>query len=55
MLHAGGSCKTWMGFFTAINFVVSPRQMMVIEVVTVEGAVVSIHMFGAICTGILML
>ena len=44
-----------MGFFTVINFVVSPGQMRVIEVVTVEGAVVSIHTFGAICKGMLIL
>ena len=54
-LHAGGSCKMWMGFFTLINFVVSPGQVRVIEVVAVEGAVVNIHAFAAICDGKLML
>ena len=45
----------WMGFFTVINFVVSPGQMRVMVVVTVEGADISIHTFGAICDGELML
>ena len=54
-LQAGGSCKTWMGFFTVINFVGSPGQMRVNAVVTVEGAEVSIHTCGAICNGILIL
>ena len=45
----------WMGFFTVINFIGSPGQMMVIVVVTVEGAEVSIHTFGAVCKGILIL
>ena len=43
-----------MGCFTRRNFVVSPRQMRVIEVVTAEGAVVNIHTLGAICEGVLM-
>ena len=46
VVHAGGSHKMWMGFFTVINFVVSPGQMSVMAVVTVEVAVVSIHTFG---------
>ena len=48
-LQAGGSHKTWMGFFTVINLVVSPRWMRVMVVVTVEGAEVSIHTLEAIC------
>ena len=55
MLQAGGSHKTWMGFFTVMNFVVSSWQMMVMAVVTVEGAEVSIHTFVAFCEGILIL
>ena len=53
-LQAGGSHKTWMGFFAGRNFVVSPGQMRVIVVVTAEGAVVNIYTLGAICEGILM-
>ena len=53
-LQAGGRNKTWMGFFTARNFVVSPGQMRVIAVITAEGAVVNIHILGVICEGILM-
>ena len=45
----------WMGFFSVINFVVSPGQMRVMVVVTIEVAVVNIHTFGAICKGILIL
>ena len=45
----------WMGFCTMINFVVSPGQMRVIAVVTVGDAEVSIHTFGAIDEGMLML
>ena len=37
-----------MGFFIAMNFVVSPGQMRVIAVVTAEGAVVNIHTLCAI-------
>ena len=37
-LHAGGNHKVWMGFFTVINFMVSPGQMRVMAVFTVEGA-----------------
>ena len=44
-----------MGFFTVINFVLSPGQMRVIAVVTAEVAVISIHTLGAICEGIQML
>ena len=44
----------WMGFCTVRNFVVSPGQMRVIVVATVEGAVVNVHTLGAICEGILM-
>ena len=44
-----------MGFCTVINFVVSPGQMRVSLVVTVEGAEISIHTFGAIGKGILRL
>ena len=55
MLHVSGNHKIWMGFFTVINFVVSPGQMRVIVDVTVEDAEISIHTFGAICEGILML
>ena len=36
-----------------MNFVVSPGQMRVIVVVTAEGAVVRIQIFGASCEGIL--
>ena len=54
-LQAGGSHKMWMGFFTVINFVVSPGQMMVIAVITVEGAEVSVHTVGEICKDILIL
>ena len=54
-LQAGGSCKMWIGFFTVINFVVSPGQMSVMAVVTAERAVVSIHTLGAICEGKVML
>ena len=54
-LQAGGSHKMWMDFFTVMNFVVSPGQIRVIVVGTVEGAEVSIHTFGAICKGILIL
>ena len=43
-----------MGFCTVINFVVSSGQIRVIVVVTVEGADVSIHTFGAIDEGMLM-
>ena len=43
------------GFLYCDKFVVSPGQMMVIPVVTVEGAEVSIHTFGAIDKGMLML
>ena len=43
-----------MGFFTLINFIVSPGQMGVIVVVNAEGAVVNIQTFGAICEGILI-
>ena len=39
----------WMGFFTVMNFVISPGQTRVITVITVEGAEVSIHTFGATC------
>ena len=53
-LQAGGSCKTWMGFFTVRNFAVSPGQMRVIVVGAAEGAVVNIHTLGDICEGILM-
>ena len=42
-----------MGFFTLMNFVVSPGEMRVIVVVTAEDAVVYIQTFGAICEGIL--
>ena len=42
-----------MGFFTLMNFVVSPGQMRVIVVVTAEGAAVKIQIFGASCEGIL--
>ena len=42
-----------MGFFTLMNFVVSPGQMREIVVVTAEGAVVKIQTFGASCEGIL--
>ena len=42
-----------MGFFTLMNFIVSPGQMRVIVVVTAEGAVVRIQAFGARCEGIL--
>ena len=45
----------WMGFFIVINFIGSPGQIKVIAVVTVEGAEVSIHTFGAICGDILIL
>ena len=45
----------WMGFFSVINFAVPPGQMRVIAVVTVGGAEVSIHTFGAMSEGILML
>ena len=38
-----------------INFVVSPGQMRVIPVVTVEDAEVSIHTFGTIDEGMMML
>ena len=38
-----------------INFVVSPGQMSVMDVVTAGGAVVNIHTLGAICLGILTL
>ena len=55
MLHADGSHKMWMGFFIVINVVGSPGQMRVIAAVTVEGAEVSIHTFGALCKGILIL
>ena len=48
-----GSHNTWMGFFTLMNFIVSPGQMRVIVVVTAEGAVVKIQTFGASCEGIL--
>ena len=54
MLQAGGSHKMWMGFCTVINFVISPGQIRVI-LVTVEGAEVSIHTFGATEEGMLML
>ena len=37
-----------MGFFTILNFVVSPGHMRIIAVVTVEGAEVSTHTLGAI-------
>ena len=43
------------GFFTVTNSVGSPGQMKAIAVVTVEGAEVSIHTFGTICEGILIL
>ena len=43
-----------MGFFILLNFVVSPGQMRVIVVVTAEGAVVNIQIFGAIWEGILI-
>ena len=43
----------WMGFLTVINFVVSPGQVRVIVVVTVEGAEISIHTFVAIDEGML--
>ena len=55
VLQAGGSHKTCIGFYTVINRVVSPGQMRVILVDTVEGAEVSIHTFGAIDEGMLML
>ena len=45
----------WMGFFTVISFAVSPGQMRVMVVVTVESGEVSIHTFGAICEGIQIL
>ena len=53
MLQAGGGPKMWMGFFTVINFVISPGQMRVIAVVIVEDAEVSIHTFGVIDEGML--
>ena len=53
--QVGGSHKTWIGFCMGGNFVVSPGQMRVILVVTVEGAKVSVHTFGAIEEGMLML
>ena len=51
-LQAVGSHNTWMGFFTLMNFVVSPEHMRVIVVVTAEGAVVRIQTFGTSCEGI---
>ena len=42
-LQAMGSHNTWMGFFTLMNFIVSPGQMRVIVVVTAEGPVVKIQ------------
>ena len=42
-----------MGFFTLMNFIVSPGQMRVIVVVTAESSVVKIQTFGASCEGIL--
>ena len=42
-----------MGVCTLMNFIVSPRQMRVIAVVTAEGDVVKIQAFGASCEGIL--
>ena len=44
-----------MGFSTVINFVISPGQMRVIQVVTVEGAEVSICTFGVIDKGMLII
>ena len=40
---------------TVVGFVGSSGQMRVIVVMTVEGVEVSIHTFGAICKGILIL
>ena len=54
-LQAGDSHKMWMGFCTVIYFVVFLGQMRVSPVVTVEDAEVSIHTYGAIGKGILML
>ena len=48
-----GSHNTWMGFFTLMNFIVSPGQMRVTVVVTAEGAVVKIQKFGVSHEGIL--
>ena len=45
----------WMGFCTMRKFVDSPWKMRVIPVITVEDAEVSIHTFGAIDEGMLML
>ena len=44
-----------MGFFTVLNFVVSPGHMRVSQVVTEEGAEVSTYTFVAIGKDILML
>ena len=52
-LQAVGRCSMWMGLFTVINHVVSPRHMSVIVAVVAEGAVLNIQTFGASFEGIL--
>ena len=47
------SHNMWMGSFTSMNCVVSPRQMKVILVVTAQDIVVKIQTLGASCEGIL--
>ena len=53
-LQAVGRHSMWMGLFTSINCVVSPRHMSVIvAAAAAEGAVVNIQTLGASCQGIL--
>ena len=53
VLQAVGRHNMWMGLFTAINCVVSPRHMSVIVAVVAEGAVVNIQTLRVSCEGIL--
>ena len=55
VLHAGGSHRMWIGFCSMVDLVATSGQMRVIPAVTAEGAEVSIHAFGAINMGMLIL
>ena len=52
-LQAVGRCNMWMGLFTSINCVVSPRHISVTVSAAAEGAVVNIQTLGASYEGIL--
>ena len=55
MWHAGGSQRMWMGDCVLMNLGAASGQMSIIPVDAGVGAEVSIHMFGAICMGMLTL